>query len=190
MMQLIRQGIVDPLLRARLGWLGCAYLLSALLLSVGMLYLIGGGHVIVSTPAYVIFEGFLAPIGGLHAHGGIMVALGLWLLATLQGPTRGRLTQRKYSGWVFMGVFVYFGWTAAAFALAPLDRGVISGSGVLMWGILSLWPLIMRSYPPPIHGVGEDARLLDAASRAGIDEVRASTLVRIYLHEGGHGAAG
>lgn len=183
----IWRGITDPLARSRRTWLSFCWALIGLLYALGALYAFGGAHLVVATKSFVIFTGFLEPVGGLHAHGVIMLILAGAMTAEMLGPRYGRLLERKYMARTLLAVGAYFSWTAFAFAAAPLAGGKTSASGVIVWLFLSAVPLILKLWPPPARGLIEDAALLAAAYRVGIDHDRALSLVEAYLHGGGHG---
>lgn len=139
-----------PLIRARVLWLIVAWGLAAVLLFVGFGYWSGLFRVPTNSRAYVIVQDYLP--GKMRTQGAIEALAGLCLLYCL-GPTAYRLPEKPFIRWALsLPCFIVYGWTAFAFAAAPLVHGTFSPTGFVQWlfGAALCQALVML--PPPTRG--------------------------------------
>lgn len=139
-----------PLIRARLLWLTVAWALCVALLIIGVGYWSGVFTVPSTSRAYVIVQHFLP--GKMRTQGAVETVAGVALLYCL-GPTVYGLPEKPFIHWVLtLPCFTVFGWTAFAFAAAPLAHGTFGPAGVVQWLLCAMLCQALVLLPPPSKG--------------------------------------
>lgn len=130
--------------RDRATWGAFAWVVVALLATLGTLFLVGGIGAAATARAYVVVA--VVP-GGLHTHGGITLALAAMIAAGLVPPIARRPYRHAYVRAVLMLTCGYEAWIAFALASAWRLNGTNTSAGVVWWlaGLALSIVLIVRS---------------------------------------------
>lgn len=130
--------------RDRVTWAAFAWIVAGLLAALGVLFLIGGREAAAAPDAYEVVG--VIP-GGLHAHGGVTLALAAAIAAGLVPPIARRPFRHAYVRAVLVLTAAYQAWIAYAFAAAWMLTGVDTAAPVVWWlaGLAVSVVLIVRS---------------------------------------------
>lgn len=132
--------------------LGITWILVGVLASFGFSYALGGIRVVANIGPYAVWRHQLEWVGGVKAHGWIMVAIA-GLLVSGVGPTLWGYPYRRdllAAGHFIAGAYCYF--TAVAFLCAPLAGGKES-LGPIWWFAGGTAAYLLFIFPPKRSGV-------------------------------------